>query len=95
MITYLQRKFFAPGVIKCSTRLIPLASAEEIRSGIASHTEARWSQLTAAEVFTNVEAVEHSKLVFSRHRTAAGTHFLIVTLADRSVTFIGLPDEFE
>lgn len=67
---------------------------DEVLAAFGRHRRGDWGIVSAEDAEANVQAIVYGARLFSHYVTSTGTHFWIITEADRSATTVLLPDEY-
>jgi hypothetical protein len=89
------RSKFPLGNFQVSPRADKLLSGREIGCALKLHAQGDWGNVCVEARARNNQSLEHGGRLLSKYCNHADVEFYILTEADRSGTFLFLPDESE
>lgn len=85
---------FSMGRLVATPAVLATVPRKELFQALGRHLTCDWGDTTEADKRNNESALKHDERLISVHRSENGTHFWIITEADRSATTFLLPEDY-
>lgn len=82
------------GMVLVTTNALSQLSQHEIQLALARHRSGDWGDCCSADAEANDAALQTGDRLLSVYHTADGIKFWVLTVADRSVTNVLLPEDY-